>query len=97
MLIITIGGGSTEWYDINKDKSMMVTGYKNKYALGYNIWYSPYDPNVIYTTNVEYRILSDVLGRKKEGHVFVMGIDLRSGELQYVMKILGKTACPGKN
>ena len=69
--IITVGIDSAEWYDINQDKSMIITQYKdNKYELG-NLWYSSFDPNILYTTNVE------------SLDVYKMGLDLRNGEVYY--------------
>ena len=77
--IITVGSKSTEWYDINKDKSMIIARYENKYMLS-NIWYSPFEPNILYTTNVKYKETTSYMNR---GNVFIMAIDyLRNGILE---------------
>eukprot|EP01084_Bolivina_argentea_P123424 218717_1 len=68
--IATIGEYTAEWYDINKDKSMIICEYKNQPKRINNVWYHPLDPNVLYCA-VEYK-----MGQQ----LFTTQLDLRNGK-----------------
>ncbi len=73
--IITVGGSNAEWYDLNKNKAMIIARYKDKYLNINNVWYSPFDPNVLYSTaDCSYGYYSHTQG------MCLVAIDLRSGE-----------------
>ena len=67
--IITVGDKSLEWYDFNKDKSLVIKScWEDDLLEGYpeNIWYSSYNPRVLYCAakmfNDDYYIGSEYIG-----------------------------------
>lgn len=81
--IITIGNDSFEWYDINKDKSMIFAKHQSYNGdgncKGYveNIWYSPFNPNIIYCCAKSELYDCDIHERIIQGNLW--NIDVREG------------------
>ena len=75
--IITIGDYTAEWYDINKDKSIIFANFK--WCDAENVWYSPFNPNILYgtTTKITKNSYHQVL------NVGLFSIDLREGTSKY--------------
>ena len=72
--IITIGDGSAEYYDINKDKSMVFSRFEWENVN--NVYYSPFNPNILYGTT-----MSGSRGRYSDKAEFgLFQIDLRDGK-----------------
>ena len=75
--IITAGHKEFEWYDINKDQSMIFSRYSKKIAHPENIWYSPFNPNILYCATTSSYYDYDKKGENTVGGLFV--VDLRDG------------------
>ena len=81
--IITAGDLSAEWYDINKDKSMIIADYADypKPTLQ-NIWYSPFNPAILYFSGYTEDVLH-IASDHVDSELYVYGIDLRDRKAGY--------------
>ena len=70
--IITIGSKSGEWYDLNKDKSMILTRFEPDYHYEKNVWYSPFHPSILYCIHP---------WRSEDNGIEILAIDLRNGQV----------------